>query len=286
MAEQQGGGPAADAAYRRGTVLGLTVAEVFVLLLFLLMLAFLGLVQSPDEAVRLEAEYRKTAEALDQTQEVLTTVRDRYEPWEEVIREFKAPDEIVTLQRAKAAAEREAARARRVAEVARAQAEEALGAEAVAKRELRVMQEKGQNPPCWYQRVPDGRDGLREKPYYTFDVAVFERHMVLRRAPTPPGGADDDTGGTYQSEAFALGLERLPYGTELSDQEVVQALLPVHRAGKEREVRSYSCIFWVRVWDMTPPHAKVRWKSAHDAILEGMFGAYTVTDRPWTELPG
>ena len=286
MAEHRGGGPEADAAYRRGTVLGLTVAEVFVLLLFLLMLAFLGLAQSPDETVRLQAEYRRTAEALDRVQQELSTVRSRYEPWDDVIREFKAPDEIVTLHRDKAAAEREAARARRVAEAARAQAEEALGAEEVARRELRVMQEKGQNPPCWYRRVPDGRDGLREKPYYTFDVAVFERHMVLRRVPAPPGGADDDTGGTYQSDAFALGLERLPYGTELSDQEVVEALMPVYRAGKDRQVRSYSCIFWVRVWDLTPPQAKVRWKRAHDAILEGMFGAYTVTDQPWTELPG
>ena len=34
-----------NAAYRRGTVLGLTIAEVFILLLFLLMLVFLALAQ-------------------------------------------------------------------------------------------------------------------------------------------------------------------------------------------------------------------------------------------------
>ena len=75
----------------------------------------------------------------------------------------------------------------------------------------------------------------------------------------------------------------MPYDTELSDQQVVHLLSPIHRAGKDRKVRSYSCIFWVRVWDMTPPDAKVRWKRAHDSILEGMFGAYTVADRSWNE---
>ena len=273
----------ADVAYRRGTVLGLTVAEIFVILLFLLMLAFLAFTHSLENSDAMRAEHSEMKKELEQTKHELTTIQSQYEAWDRVISQFEAPDEIVTLHRDKAAAEREAARERRRAENAIAAAEEALGAEEVAKNELRVLQEKGQNPPCWYQRVPDGRGGDREKPYYTFDVAVFDRHMVIRKPQTPSGGAEDDTGGTFRSEAFGLGLDRIPYGDELSDQQVVQILSPVHRAGKERRVRSYSCIFWVRVWDMTPPEAKARWKTAHDTILEGMFGTYTVVDRPWEE---
>lgn len=274
----------ADVQYRRGTVLGLTVAEVFILLLFLLMMAFLGLAQSPEEVER-QAE---VAESLQAARDELAAVRGHYEAWDSVIREFKKPDEIATLRRGKAAAERRAAEAHVAAEQALAQAEKAQaevekarGAEEAAKRELRTLQEKGQNPPCWYERVPDGRGGEREKPYYTFDIAVFERNMVVRRAPVPPGGAVDDGGGTYRSEAVTLGLGRIPYDIPLSDEQVQRHLSPVQRAGKDRRVRSYSCIFWVRVWDMTPDDAKRRWKSAHDAILEGMFGAYTVVDLPW-----
>ena len=205
MAQTQEISQEADAAYRRGTVLGLTVAEVFVLLLFLLMLAFLALTQSSESAELRQSDYAEAVEKLEQAQNELAVARRQYEPWESVIREFKAPDEIVTLHRDKAAAEREAARARRVADNALAAAEKALGAEEVSKNELRVLQEKGQNPPCWYQRVPDGRGGEREKPHYTFDVAVFDSHMMIRRVPTPPGGAADDTGGSYRSEAFTPG---------------------------------------------------------------------------------
>ncbi|MCY3837159.1 MAG: hypothetical protein OXH09_00630 [Gammaproteobacteria bacterium] len=46
-------------------------------------------------------------------------------------------------------------------------------------------------------------------------------------------------------------------------------------------MRSYSCVFWVRVWDLTSRHAKARWQQAHDKLIEGMFGAYTVRSDPW-----
>ena len=291
----------AAAHYRRGTVLGLTVAEVFILLLFLLLLAFLGLATPEDTERRNEELTKNLAEARQE----LAVVRDRYEAWDPVIREFKKPDEIATLRRGKAAAEREAAEVRAAAEAALAQADEALakadealakaeseadkaqaeaeearGAGEAARRELRILQEKGQNPPCWYERISDDR-GERERTHYIFDIAVFEQYMVVRRAPTPPGGAVDDGGKSYRAEAVELGLDRLPYDTPLSDDQVLRHLLPVHRAGKDGRVRSYSCVFWVRVWDMTPTHAKPRWKRAHDKIIEGMFGAYSVEGLPW-----
>ena len=46
--------------YRRGTILGLTVAEVFILLLFLLMLVFLVLSQEQER--RLEEQQREMAQ--------------------------------------------------------------------------------------------------------------------------------------------------------------------------------------------------------------------------------
>ena len=49
----------AESKYRRGTVLGLTVAEVFILLLFLLMLVFLVIWQE------LEAKQREQQEATE-----------------------------------------------------------------------------------------------------------------------------------------------------------------------------------------------------------------------------
>ena len=278
--------------YRRGAVLGLTVAEVFILLLFLLMLAFLVLAQ--DWQNRQEA----VTTQLEQLQErVLPQVQSDQEGWLDAIAEFEAPDEIVTLKRDKVAAEaaaeklraefEEAERGRNEAvkellETERAR-EEAQRQVEQTREELRILREKGHNPPCWYHNVQDGLGGEREKPYYTFDVAVFDENMVVRQVEPPPGGAEDDNGSTYAAEAVRLRLDRIPYDTPLNDAATIRHLQPIHDAGKRAEVRSYSCIFWVRVWDLTSPDAKDRWKRAHDNILEGLFGAYTVRDDPWQE---
>ena len=149
------------------------------------------------------------------------------------------------------------------------------------REELRVLQEKGVNPPCWYEKVPTPDGGLREKPFYTFKLAVFDDGIVVRKVETPPGGAEDDGEGTYALESEQLGLHQLPYDSPLSDAEFLNQFRDIQRAGKERQVRSYSCIFWVRVWDRTSATAKERWKEAHLNIVQGLFGTYVVREDPW-----
>ena len=68
--------------YRRGTVLGLTVAEIFILLIFLILFALLGLASTWDE--------RETKHRIDRR--ILTV-------WSDVIEKFQAPEEIETLVR-------------------------------------------------------------------------------------------------------------------------------------------------------------------------------------------
>ncbi|MDE0130134.1 MAG: hypothetical protein OXQ86_11315 [Gammaproteobacteria bacterium] len=284
-----------DNEYRRGAVLGLTVAEVFILLLFLLLLVFLGLERSwKNQSAELRVQ-------LKDAQNRLAPFRE----WEQVIEEFKAPEEIVTLRRQQQAAVQAAQNYRRENEVLRKivdqgdsgqqeaarlaselrQAEETLQeAQQIAdnfKEELRVLRVKGLNPPCWYEPVPDGKGGTREKPHYTLSVGVFDNYMMMMPLEAPLGGAADDNGGTYAAEAERLGLMELSYGVPLEDSQIVQELQPFHSAGKGQRVRTYPCIFWVRVWDKTSPSSKVRWQRAHDQILEGLFGAYTVKEDPW-----
>ena len=176
-----------DAAYRRGTVLGLTMAEIFILLLFLILLAFLALAQSWDR--KRESETTATQELRDELVAL--------EKWRPVAEEFETPDEVVTLKRDKERAEQAAKRHRRQNEALRdvLAKEDGSAAEAVrvaqeaerraeeAMEELRVVHAKGHNPPCWYQLVPraDG-DGTREKPYYSFNLGVFDDAIVVRRA--------------------------------------------------------------------------------------------------------
>ncbi|MXW51319.1 MAG: hypothetical protein F4X81_00625 [Gammaproteobacteria bacterium] len=280
----------------------MTVAEVFILLLFLLMLLFLSLSQ----------QWEANADNLNKVKDSLREVsaeREELKQESEVLR-----DKIRTLsqQRDRAKqqvkrAEQELSDARRLLdgdegtffEEMQEQRERAQQLEEeVQKNEKRAQQletelgamvtllEKGVNPPCWYRKVPDSdrASGEREKAYYSFDVGVFEDHLIVRRGDTPPGGAEDDTGGSFADEAEALNFDSLPYDQPLNDREFEQHFEPIWQAGKTGKVRSYSCIFWVRVWDKTAPGAKIRWKQAHDKVLEGLFGTYQVQDDPWLPI--
>ena len=259
------------------------------------MLAFLVLAQE------WQVQQDQVTESLS---EVLPRVENDPGAWVKALEEFEAPEDILTLRRQKNDADRRAETLREAldeAELRRDEAEkeiersreetrqavqardEAQKQVEEAERELLVLREKGHNPPCWYEKVPNGAGGEREKPYYTFDVAVLDDNMVVRRLEPPPGRAEDDDGAAYAEEARQLQLDRIPYDSPLDDTDVIRHLQPIHEAGKRAEVRSYSCIFWVRVWDETSPDAKMRWQQAHDRILEGLFGTFRVTNDPWSE---
>ena len=291
-------------AYRRGTVLGLTVAETFILFSFLLLIALLGLIQrdeplpepgtpsAPRIWVRPEKietlvnaaeEARKKAEGAEQARADAERERDKAHERAEDAR--KAEKEA---EQARAAAERERDRAHERTEEARKAAEEAEQVRADAERErdkarrnLALLRRKGENPPCWYQIVGAGEGKTREKPYYAFNVAIYEDSIELAPRTPPAEGAFDDGGGPYADEWKRLRIEELPYGVRLSDNEFTEAISNLVTQGRNRQVRTYECVFSVMVWDKTPDHAKKRWKDAHDHIIEGSFSAYTVRDLEW-----
>ena len=303
----------ADSKYRRGAILGLTVAEIFILLLFLLMLVFLVL--SQEQTFQIARQ--------EQDLQELETFR---ETWEESLAGIETPEEIMALTRWRdsVAGSRgnesrqlleqlaEAERERKTVESRRQRAveeNERLLEESVRQQEVieeqqqyleelqqqneqlheiaeeqRILREKGQNPPCWYEVVPAANGGTREKAFYLFDLAVFDEYMVVRRRPVPPGGATGDSERSYAEEAASLPFEEIQYGMPLADNEVVTGFKPFYDAGKESRVRTYSCVFFIQVWDETSEFAKERWQQAHDRVLEGLFGTFTVRDEPWQPM--
>lgn len=278
-----------DEGYRRGTVLGLTMAEVFVLLVFLMMLALMGLnrhwagmeetveewkpiidkhtpaqvqraLLDPDEqqqkVERLQEEVERLQEEKDRLQQRVRTLEGREGKTGPELDE--ALDRLRKLER----------RNRELAE------------------DLRLMT-KGITPPCWYQRVEETNPAtdatVREKPYYLFDVAIRDDHLEIGRVAIPEGRAVDDDGRPYVEEAQALSLDALPYDVRLADQEFRNHVTPLFEAGNGGKVRSYSCIFYVRVWDETALDAKGRWQDAHDRLLEQLFGTHRVRGTPWSD---
>ena len=281
-----------QAEYRRGSVLGLTVAEIFILLLFLLLLLFLILNQNWRAS-------KETVQNLSHVRQQLSVANEQLQEWGGVIEEFQTPQEVQTLVSKMTEAERRAREYRQeimVFEETLDKSDSEAHKEIIdlhrqaanlqqkyeqVKDELRVVREKGNNPPCWYETIPDGKGEMREKPHYIFHMAVLDETITVCQAPIPPGSAIDDDGLPYSVEAEQLGLANIPYEMPLSNESLIENMKPIHDAGKNGTVRSYSCIFWVKVWDKTSHDAKVRWKDAHDRVLEGLFGTYTVKNDPW-----
>ncbi len=50
--------------------------------------------------------------------------------------------------------------------------------------------------------------------------------------------------------------------------------------GKNGQIRDYSCVFYVKVWDLTSETAKKRWQQAEDTIKD-WFYTYRVRNDPW-----
>ena len=306
-------------SYRRGAVLGLTVAETFILLTFLLLIALLGLVledepvsehdlagvrgldlayeplagdgpavwvRPPEEIETLISELQRARAGKEEAERGLVdAMRDRDRAQEAARRERVARKEA---EGDLVAAERDRDRAQETARRERVARKEAEGDLVAAERDrdrarhnLALLRRKGENPPCWYRVVSAGEGRTREKPYYLFNAAIYEHSIELAPRTPPPGGAADDGGGPYVDEWKRLRIDDLPYGRKLSDADFAKAVSGVVAQGRNRQVRTYECIFSVMVWDKTPDHAKRRWKDAHDRIIEGSFSAYTVRDLQW-----
>ena len=305
-------------SYRRGAVLGLTVAETFILLTFLLLIALLGLVLEdepvsehdlagvrgldlayesfagdgpavwvrPPEIEPLISQLQQARAGKEEAERNLAAAkRDRNRAQEIVQQERVARKEA---ERNLAAAKHDRDRAQEMVQQERVARKEAEGDLAAAERErdrawhnLALLRRKGENPPCWYRVVRAGEGKTREKPYYLFNAAIYEHSIELAPRTPPPGGAADDGGGPYADEWKRLRIDDLPYGKKLSDADFAKAVSGVVAQGRNRQVRTYECVFSVMVWDKTPDHAKRRWKDAHDRIIEGSFSAYTVRDLEW-----
>ncbi len=282
-----------EEGYRKGTVLGLTVAEIFILLVFLMLLALMSV-------------NRYWGDKLEPWREIIASTTPKMvkeamrDPDGQLKQIEKLNEQIAELQREKNRLQRRI----RILEDREGETGERLDqaksdlqkreqelAEAKSGNEdldnrLRIMG-KGITPPCWYQRIeetnPVTKANWREKPYYLFDIVIRDDHMEVQDLPVPEGGAEDDGGAPYRDEAKQLSLETIPYGVPLTDLQFRNAMNHLYIMGKSSQVRTYSCIFYVRVWDETPLGAKERWKQAHDAVLEQLFGTHQVRGISWKD---
>ena len=309
-----------EEGYRRGTVLGLTIAEIFILLVFLMLLALMGVNRywsgkigpwkgimakyTPEEikeAVKLPEQLRREIKRLNSQIEELKKEKARLQSRIRTLegREGEFGEKLDEANRKL----REAMRALAECEKALADAERKIETLTIendrlrdTNRELRGENDalgeririigKGVTAPCWYQQIeetnPITKANWREKTYYLFDIAIRDDHMEVQRLPIPEGSAEDDRGMPYVEEAKGLALDTIPYGKSLTDEQIRNAMRHLYDKGKASQIRTYSCVFYVRVWDETHPGAKKRWKQAL-ALLQRHFGTHQWSGTSWKD---
>ncbi len=280
-------------AYRRGIVLGLSLAELFILLVFLLLLALLGYALSRDDhAARQAQAIAEQQKQLAEQQEQLDALAPIVDADPNALRQ-----RIVQLAREKLGAEKRAEEAERDAEQqaannrqlgrekeraearARESEQRAESAEAArqaaeqkyqqlkqAKKDSEVL---GQFSPCWYVVVQE-QSGEREKAVFTFDVRMRnETVLVQKHYRPPPPGAHTPT----------VEYDRAALGRELRYAEFMRKFEPLKIAGREKRVRDRECYFHVQVWDTTTD--KTAYKSAFNDYVREVFVPTSVRRDPW-----
>ena len=268
--------------YRRGLTLGLTVAEILILLLFLLLLALYAF------NVEIKAKSEQTQTELETVKKELDEARS------------KLPEGIQELKRENKSLEKDLEDAHRENTISKAllkrkekehnqYREESKGLEKSLREEnerlhSELYRSKGIDPPCWY-KVTKRQGNRYEKPYYLLDIAVHDEYLRVRSRIVPPGRAVDESGQpsptSYAEEYAKLQLTSLINTTRnISIQELEKISKPIRRMGKNKQIRNYSCVFYVKVWDLTSETAKKRWQQAEDSI-KNWFYTYRVRNDSW-----
>ena len=309
-----------EEGYRRGTVLGLTIAEIFILLVFLMLLALMGVNRywsdkiDPWKDIMAKTTPEEIEVALGQPEQLRRKIERLNRQIEELEKEKKRlQSRIRALEgQGRETGEkldeanrklREAMRALAECEKALADADRQIETLTIendrlrdTNRELRGENDtlgeririigKGVTAPCWYQQIeetnPITKANWREKTYYLFDIAIRDDHMEVQRLPIPKGSAEDDHGMSYLEEAKGLALDTIPYGKSLTDEQMRNVMRHLYEKGKASQIRTYSCVFYVRVWDETHSEAKKRWKQAL-ALLQQLFGTHQVRGTSWKD---
>ncbi len=260
--------------YRRGLVLGLTMAEIFVLVIFVLLLVLSALLarQARDAAELREriaileaadADPDKEVARLRELEQALETARPHGAPERPLPEVFR---DLVLLRDAIAdagiAPEPEALR-QKLAEAPDAQKklvkEKARLAREVENLKSRMANLRRQaqsggrgldHPPCW-----PTREGKAE---YTFDVALTSRGLIIRDRELPH----------RMAERAELPFAGIVFGEDLTPEQFLSMTAPLYLWSVNNR-----CRFVVRAFDATGPTEKTLYKR-HLRALEKHFYKY------------
>lgn len=230
-------------SFRRGLFLGLTTAEISILLVFVLLLLFTeSSLSEPEEAdqpppgASIDEIWLQSRAAIRDAEHQVQAAREEIENWRELTRDTATRNKELTAEVASLREELEqaVARAERAEQTA---AQDGTGPGGTG----------SDHPSCWYDD-----DGDME---YVWDIALHERGFLLRPGPAPVNG----------HRRVSLPINDTTTGRYVTPSEFVAQTKPLYDWSVARR-----CRFFVRAFDDTPATAKGLY-IRRMRVLEGHF---------------
>ena len=249
-----------DKPYRRGLVLGLSLAEVFLILIFLLLLASIGIVDTFKKEIKeAKIEKQELQDSLDALRKVIgrnitteefTRLQKDAAARQRLIRENKElsdrlaetesqldqanewieslerisikPDDLKELRAKQKSLEKELEnKEKEVAKIAKI---------------LDSTKDKGRSPPCWFRLVPDTKSGAnnkRQKDVKIFDVKIEDDGLYVIKHDNTKTPRPIDFGNQSKRPPFAEDL----LNRKLTEKEFKAGFISFYRAGNNNVIQ-------------------------------------------------
>ena len=306
-----------DLGYRRGMVLGLTLAEIVILIIFILLLIISVFLTQRDE--RLAKLDRDLADKSRQTillQEQIKLLKE-FAPGEENFDELfnklvikrQETEELkkrvaVLIERHRTLVEKANALESelRAAKTQRDQVAEALARQGLDMSDIADMAQAQSMIEDLQSRLDGAKKEIHElrRQLEELGEEKGQHPPCWYRLVTRPNGkprerplyifyvriSDDNIfvkdipapTPEYVSQKPKLPFNRSALNTRLSFGEFVKSFKPLKDAADNKEVQAYSCKFYVKVWDATT--SKKSYRRALEKVVETVFFT-RIEDEPW-----
>ena len=235
-----------DKPYRRGLVLGLSLAELFLILLFLLLLVSMGI--SSQAEIEKEELRQQVASLQDDLAALKKIVGNEItaEDFQDLIKHAK---ETKQLKEENKELKDKLATQEKLAQELQNELQNKIDQLQKRNELIDELSKKGQDPPCWFVTVadPDEIDGKRQKHIKIFDVLIEDSGFQVRLHDNSSNSLPIEKGNINNLPAFPEDK----FNTSLSTDEFYKAFTAFKRVGEEKQIHDYRCRFMVDVFDNT-----------------------------------
>ena len=258
-----------DRPYRRGLVLGLSLAELFLILLFLLLLASIGIVTVyAEKNVLLEKKIEQLSDGLKLIEEKFENQITEAEI-EDLVTSFARNQtlqkEVKKLQDQLSTEKIEKENLSEALKKANVEAQEAeKRAKAAARAIDEIKKKTGTVPACWFVEVPS-LEGIRQKHLKLYNVKILDDGFVVRKhqVPYPPNANLGKRNGLPD-------MSPTSFNRKLSADEFTNEFIKIRNAGEKKLIQDFACRFMVDVYDETSAGNKVGYKKQL-RVVEDLF---------------